>query len=71
MISVILSDEGIDYDQVYQHYAAADTWARKHCASYHTYQTVDVSDVSLCNDVTAQYWFGSEQDVTVFKLKWL
>lgn len=70
MFSVYLNDAKISYDQIYQHYSNADQWARTHCVGYQGYETVDVSDVSLTNDVIAQYVFNNEQDVSLFSLKW-
>ena len=71
MITVILNDTGISYDRVYEHFSAADTWARAHCSSYRTYESTDISDVSLSNDVVATYTFDNEQDATLFRLRWL
>lgn len=70
MISVYLNDTGIAYERIYQHYGTADRWAREHCSSYQGYEPVDVSDVSLTNDVIAQYLFDNEQDATIFLLRW-
>lgn len=70
MISVYLDDTGIPYEQVYEHYGTASRWARDHCVGYQGYETADVSDFSMTNDVIAQYLFNNEQDATIFSLKW-
>ena len=70
MIFIILDDTGIAYEKVYDRYVAADAWAWEHCKSYKGYEITDISDVSLTNDVVAEYIFADEQDGTLFKLKW-
>ena len=67
---VMLDDSKISYDQVYEHYANADAWAKEHCSSYQGYETCDISDFSLTNDVVAEYRFANSKDVTIFKLRW-
>lgn len=71
MISIFLNDTGIPYEHVYEHFSYVDEWAREHCVSYCWYKAVDVSDVSLVNDVIAEYIFADEKDAVLFKLKWV
>jgi hypothetical protein len=66
----MLNDTGIPYEHVYEHFSYVDEWAREHCKSYCRYDAVDVSDVSLTNDVIAEYCFNDEKDAVLFKLKW-
>ena len=70
MIKVILDDSGISYDNAFILFAAAAAWATQNCPSYQTYETVDVSDFSLVNDVVAEYVFADARDATLFRLKW-
>lgn len=70
MIKVILDDTGISYDNALILFAAAANWATEHCPSYQSYETVDVSDFSVTNDVLAEYVFADERDATLFRLKW-
>ena len=70
MISVYLDDTGIPYEHVYEHFSYVDEWAREHCKSYYQYKAVDVSDVSLTNDVIAEYQFNNEKDAVLFSLRW-
>jgi hypothetical protein len=70
MIFIILDDTGIAYEKVYDRYMAADAWAQEHCKSYEGYEITDISDMSLTNDVVAEYVFADERDGTLFKLKW-
>lgn len=70
MTTVILTDDGIPYEHVYEHYSYVDQWAREHCASYSGYEALDVSDVSLKNDVLAEYTFKDEKDASWFILRW-
>ncbi len=45
-------------------------WAKEHCQSFKSFEITDVSDVSLIYDEIAEFVFGDEQDVLMFKLKW-
>lgn len=71
-LTVIVNDEnsgGYEFNEAY--FATIDAWARAHCASYQGYHVQDVQDVSLLWDDLAQYRFGNEQDLVLFRLKWL
>lgn len=70
MIKVVLNDTDISYADVYAHFSWIAGWAMEHCPSYVTYETVDVSDFSLINDVLAEYMFANDRDATLFRLKW-
>jgi hypothetical protein len=71
-LTVIVNDEksgGYEFNEDY--FATIDAWARAHCTSYQGYHVQDVQDVSLQWDDLAQYRFGDEQDLVIFRLKWL
>jgi hypothetical protein len=70
MIKVILNDSKIPYANVYAHFSWIAGWAKANCPSYVTYETIDVSDFSVTNDVLAEYTFVDERDATLFRLKW-
>lgn len=70
MIKVHLDDTNISYSDIYEHFRTVAYWATQNCASFITYETVDVSDFSLVNDVIAEYMFADEHDATLFRLKW-
>jgi len=71
MICVYLNDSGKTWNQAMQNYHNADVWASTHCRSYQGHHVQDVTDFSLIHDLVAQYRFVDQQDVMVFKLKWL
>lgn len=71
MIKIMLDDSKIPYQDVYAHFKAAATWASENCPSYQSYETVDVSDFSVTNDVVAEYVFTDAKDATMFRLRWL
>lgn len=70
LIKIILDDSKIPYADVYAHFKSIAYWATQNCASFITYEIVDVSDFSLVNDVVAEYVFSDAQDATLFRLKW-
>lgn len=71
MISVILNDSGLKYEETEAYYQEVDKWAQQNCASYLGYHVQDVSDVSLQWDMLANYEFRDEIDANWFKLRWL
>lgn len=70
MITVTLTDSGIPYGEVYNHFDTVSAWAKEHCPSYSHYEDIDLSDFSLVHDVVADYFFTDEKDATLFRLKW-
>ena len=70
MIKIILDDSKIPYADVYAHFSWIAAWAKENCPSYQSYETVDVSDFSVTNDVLAEYIFADARDATLFRLKW-
>jgi hypothetical protein len=70
MISVYLNDSGIAYEKAEQHFLNAANWAQEQCSSFLGYDVQDVSDVSLQNDLIAQYNFQLPKDAEWFTLKW-
>lgn len=70
MIKIILDDSKIPYADAYAHFSWIAGWATENCPSYVTYETVDVSDFSVTNDILAEYTFADERDATLFRLKW-
>lgn len=71
MFEVYLNDQNMDYDESERYFYNADHWAREHCASYVSHDVQDVSDVSYQYDNIALYLFQEEQDVILFRLKWV
>ena len=71
MIKIMLDDSKIPYKEVYEHFANVADWAAENCPSYQSYETVDVSDFSVTNDVIAEYVFADARDATMFRLRWL
>lgn len=70
-LTVIVNDKnsgGYGFNEAY--FATIDAWAQAHCSSYQGYHVQDVQDVDLQLDL-AQYRFGNEQDLVLFRLKWL
>jgi len=70
MISIMLNDEKMTYDEAYQYFESAGVWAQENCLSFVDHQIMDVSDFSLTHDVLAQYQFEDEKDATIFLLRW-
>jgi len=70
MITIMLNDEQMDYDEAYSHFRSAGVWARKNCKSFIDHEILDVSDFSPTHDVLAQYKFKDEKDATMFFLRW-
>lgn len=71
MIKVYVNDAlspGYDFNAAY--FGEMDEWSKEHCSSYQGYEVVDTSDTSLIWDEVAEFKFGKEQDVLMFKLKW-
>ena len=70
MKAVYLWYENISYDAAKQRFLDADQWAQSSCSTYKGYRVVDVSDVSCYFDEVAEYCFDSDQDATLFVLRW-
>ena len=45
-------------------------WAYAHCESFVWSESLDTSDVSYEYDTVAAFYFYSESDATLFRLKW-
>jgi hypothetical protein len=70
MTTVFLTDTNLNYHVAREKFIKAARWARKNCSSYTGHNIQDVADFSYTNDLIAAYHFDSEQDVTLFVLKW-
>lgn len=70
MITIMLNDEKMTYDESYLYFESAGVWAQENCQSFVDHEIVDVSDFSLTHDVLAQYQFKEEKDATMFLLRW-
>lgn len=71
MIKVVyLSDTGIPYEKAQAFFEEAAVWAQEQCSSYINFHVQDVSDVSLINDLVAEYRFRDPKDAVWFELKW-
>lgn len=57
-----------DFNRVY--FEDMANWAKEHCGSFISFEIADVSDVSLIYDEVAEFCFGNEQDLLMFKLKY-
>jgi hypothetical protein len=69
-IKVYLDDRNQDYDQAYERFIDAGSWAQDHCESFVSYEVVDVSDHTILYDQVAEYVFRDERDAVAFTLKW-
>jgi uncharacterized protein YfcZ (UPF0381/DUF406 family) len=67
---VYLSDAGIPYEQVQEHFANVAEWAKHQCSSFVDYHVQDVSDVSYHYDHVAEFKFQDSKDAIWFQLKW-
>jgi hypothetical protein len=45
-------------------------WAYAHCESFIWSESLDTSDVSYEFDTVSAFYFYSEADATLFRLKW-
>ena len=70
MKTVLLSDNGMKYEQAEQFFAEAAVWAKSHCHSFVEHTVADVSDFSYAHDLLAQYVFTDERDELMFKLRY-
>lgn len=57
-----------DFNRVY--FEDMANWAKEHCQSFESFEITDVSDVSLTADEIAEFCFGNQQDLLMFKLKY-
>lgn len=66
MIKVVLEYLGIEQDK------EIASWIQAHCHSAVDREYVDMSDFSAWQgpDTLMEYWFESEQDAVLFKLRW-
>jgi hypothetical protein len=46
-------------------------WAKQYCPSYITNDATDVSDTSLTSDYIYTFYFGSEKEALMFKMRWV
>ena len=67
VIDYYLSDNQFSLSEM----EAINQWAWDHCACYHGFKIIDVSDVSLTSDYVYELHFTNQQDLTLFKLVWL
>jgi hypothetical protein len=58
------------YDFNHAYFEDMADWAKEHCGSFISFEIADVSDVSLIYDEVAEFCFGNEQDLLMFKLKY-
>lgn len=71
MVTVLLDDDGKDYNWAHEIFIRAAEWADKFCPSYKGFSEVDVSDFSGAHDMLAEYFFDNEEDAVLFRLRWL
>ena len=50
--------------------SGALTWAKSNCPSYITNDSTDISDFSLTSDYIYTFYFGSEKEALMFKMRW-
>lgn len=69
---ITLTYTDIDYhgDNWWKEVGQMAAWAKANCQGTVTYETVDMSDVSLVCDGLAHFWFDREEDAILFKLRW-
>jgi hypothetical protein len=70
MKTVILNDDNFPYNVANDRFLDAAKWAKRHCKSFVRYTITDVSDISLTNDILAEYFFKDEKDAIIFMLRW-
>ena len=62
-IQVHLADHNVSMQEI-------RAWAYAHCESFIWSESLDTSDVSYEFDTVSAFYFYSEADATLFRLKW-